>query len=157
NGQLIMAYAFLKVLNADGTIGEIAVDLNADAKATPGHRVVSSQNGVTEIESSRYPFCHFGDPKSANSTRSILPFLPFDQELNRFMLTVLNLKSDRATVMWGNEKKSFTKAQLEKGVNLAAEFPDNPFASAFQKVDGMVAAKQNYETVLIKNYHAALR
>ena len=157
NGQLIMAYAFLKALKVDGTIAEIAVDLNADAKATPGHTIVSAQNGVIEIESVRYPFCHFGDPKSAGSTRSILPFLPFDQDLNRFTLIVLNLKSDKATVMWGKEKKTFTKAQLEKGVNLAAEFPDNPFAAAFQNVDKMVAAKQTYETNLIKNYHAALR
>jgi lysophospholipase L1-like esterase len=157
NGQLIMAYAFLKALKVNGTVAEIAVDMNADAKASPGHTVASAKDGVIEIESSRYPFCHFGDSKSPNSTRSILPFLPFDQDLNRFMLTVVNLKAGKATVMWGKAKKEFTKEQLEKGVNLAAEFDETPFAAAFQKVDGIVGAKQNHETVLIKNYHVMLR
>ena len=44
NGQLIMAYAFLKALKVDGTVGEIAIDLGSDAKATPGHKIVSAKS-----------------------------------------------------------------------------------------------------------------
>ena len=45
NGQLVMAYAFLKALGFDGNIGTITVDLAADkAEATDGHKVVS-RNG----------------------------------------------------------------------------------------------------------------
>jgi hypothetical protein len=60
-------------------------------------------------------------------------------------------------VTWGQASKSFTRDELEKGVNLAAEFDDTPFAAAFQKVDALVGDKQNYETRLIKQYHVGLR
>jgi len=39
---------------------------------------------------------------------------------------------------------------LARGVNLAEEFPTNPFSEAFAKVDAAVAAKQAYETKQIK-------
>ena len=51
---------------------------------------------------------------------------------------------------WGDETKSFSAKQLDKGINLAVEFPRNPFTPAFDKVDDAVAAKQNYETTQIK-------
>jgi len=55
-------------------------------------------------------------------------------------------------VTWGKESKSFTKAELEAGVNLAANFFDNPFCDQFKKIDGMIAGKQNFETTMIKNW-----
>ncbi len=51
---------------------------------------------------------------------------------------------------WGSESKSFSQDQLRTGINLAEEFPSNPFCDAFAKVDRAVAAKQNYETRQIK-------
>jgi hypothetical protein len=39
---------------------------------------------------------------------------------------------------------------LAKGVNLADEFPSNPFGEAFAKVDSAVAVKQAFETKQIK-------
>ena len=51
---------------------------------------------------------------------------------------------------WGSESKTFTGYQLERGINLAAEFPCNPFCEAFAKVDAAVAVKQAYETKQIK-------
>ena len=63
NGQLVMAYAFLKALGCDGNIGTITVDLAAGkAEATDGHKVLSCADGAVEVESTRYPFCFFGDP-----------------------------------------------------------------------------------------------
>jgi hypothetical protein len=53
-------------------------------------------------------------------------------------------------VTWGTQSKHFTAEQLAKGVNLAAEFPVNPFCAPFGKVDAGVAAKQAYETKQIK-------
>jgi len=46
--------------------------------------------------------------------------------------------------------KSFSAEQLTKGINLAEEFPTNPFSDAFNKVDEAVAAKQAFETTEIK-------
>jgi lysophospholipase L1-like esterase len=151
NGHVVMAYAFLKGLGFDGQIGAIQVDLKGTATASDGHRVLSMENGRVEIESSRYPFCFLGDDKSPDSTRSIVPFVPFNEELNRLVLTVKNLEAASAKVTWGAAAKSFPREQLEKGINLAAEFLDNPFVEAFRKVDEAVARKQAYETPLIKD------
>jgi len=156
NGQLVMAYGFLKALGVSGDIGTFTVDMAGDATATDGHKVLSSKNGTVEIESRRYPFCFYGDGKSTNSTRSILPFFAFNEDLNRLVLVVKNLKGAKATVTWGKESKTFTREQLAKGVNLAAEFLDNPFSEAFAKVDGEIAKKQGYETFLIKDCNRAL-
>jgi hypothetical protein len=53
-------------------------------------------------------------------------------------------------VTWGDQQKSFTAGRLARGINLAEEFPINPFCEAFGKVDVAVAAKQAYETKEIK-------
>jgi lysophospholipase L1-like esterase len=112
---------------------------------------------VVELESTRYPFCFFGDDKSPDSTRGILPYVPFNAELNRLTLIVRNLAAPAATVTWGSASKRFTKEQLEAGVNLAAEFLDNPFCGPFRKLDEAVARKQEYETTLITGAITNLR
>lgn len=156
NGHLVMACAFLKALGADGRIGTITVDMKGSASVSDGHKLLSASGGKVEIESSRYPFCFFGDDRQPESTRSILPFVPFNQDLNRFTLIVRNLQADGAKVTWGQVSKTFTRGQVAKGVNLAEEFPDNPFCQAFRKVDEQVAAKQVYETYMIHNFYRTL-
>ncbi|NQT88227.1 SGNH/GDSL hydrolase family protein [bacterium] len=151
NGQLIMAYAFLKGLGCDGDIGTITVDLAGDkAQATDGHKVLSAKGGAVEIESTRYPFCFSGNPKDPNATSGIIEFCPFNEDLNRLTLVVKGAKGENVKVTWGKASKTFTAAQLGKGVNLAAEFLDNPFCAPFGKVHNAVRAQQNYETPLIK-------
>lgn len=150
NGHLLMAYAFLKAMGLDGNIGTITIDMKGAAQATDGHKVLSSGDGKAEIESTRYAFCFSGDEKSAGGTRSILPFVPFNQDLNRFVLIVKNLDGEKAKVTWGDESKTFSKAELEKGVNLTEHFFKNPFSAAFAKVESAVTAKQNFETPMIK-------
>ncbi len=156
NGQLLMAYAFLKGLGLDGRIGEVAVDFGGNGTATPtaGHEVVAvSRDGgkaMVELLSRRWPFCFDGDGKSSSSTRSILPFVPFNDELNRFTLKVGGLQAPHAKVTWGTESREFTKEQLVAGVNLAAEFAKTPFDDSFAKLQAAVAAKQAFETFMIK-------
>jgi hypothetical protein len=158
NGQLLMAYAFLQGLGVDGTIGEIAIDLNGSqgAATTPstGHAVVAASRAdgkaTVDVESSRWPFCFEGDGKSSGSTRSILPFVAFNQDLNRFTLKVTGLKTPKAKVTWGDESHDFTKEQLTAGINLPAEFSKTPFDESFAKLQGAVAAKQGFETFMIK-------
>ncbi len=81
---------------------------------------------------------------------SILPFLPFNEDLNRYTLVVKNLAGENAEVTWGAASKTFSKTQLGEGINLAAEFIDNPFSKPFQELDRMVAEKQAFETNMIK-------
>lgn len=150
NGHLAMAYAFLKAMGVDGEIGTITLDLKGAATATEGHKVLSSGGGKVELESARWPFCFSGDEKSAGGTRSITPYLPFNADLNRFVLVVKNLEAARATVTWGAAVKSFAREELEKGVNLAERFIENPFSEPFRKLEAQVGAKQNYETGVIK-------
>ena len=150
NGHLVMAYAFLKAMGLDGNIGTVTVDMAGRATATEGHRVVSADKGTVAIESARYPFCFFGGEKDPNGTRSILPFLPFNKDLNRFTLVVKNLTAPSADVTWGKTTKTFTKAELEAGVNLADAFIDNPFSEPFAQLDRVVSDKQNRETRTIK-------
>ena len=155
NGQLLMAYAFLKGLGVDGGIGTITVDATkGTATATAGHAIRGTRraaDGTTvDLESRRWPFCFEGDGTSSSSTRSILPFVPFNDDLNRYVLTVSHLESPRAKVTWGGESKEFARAQLEKGVNLAAEFGRTPFDEPFAALTAAVAEKQAYETMMIK-------
>jgi len=157
NGHLVMAYAFLKAMGVSGEIGRITIDMKGEATASEGHAVRASKPGEAEIESTRYPFCFFGDPKSSDGTRSILPYIPFNQDLNRLTLTVKNLAGDRIRVTWGEASKVFARADLEKGINLAAEFLDNPFCDAFRKVDEAIARKQSFETPMIKEVIARFR
>lgn len=152
NGHLVMAYAFLKALGCDGQIGTITVDLAAGkAEASGGHKVLSVNGGAVEVESSRYPFCFYGDPARTDSTRGVIGLLPFNQDLNRFALVVKGLKGDKAKVTWGNATKEFPAADLEKGINLAAEFLDNPFSEPFRKVEEKIAQQQGMEVQLVKN------
>jgi len=153
-GHLVMAYAFLKALGCDGAIGTITVDLGANqATGTPGQKVVSFENGTVSLESTRYPFCFQGDPgKPANTTASVLKFFPFNDDLNRYVLIVKDIKGTKAKITWGKESKEFAAADLEKGINLAAEFLENPFSEQFLKVDAAVQAQQALETTLVQQY-----
>ena len=150
NGHIVMAYAFLKAMGVDGHIGTIEIDMQGGTTVTAGHRVLSSAKGAVEVESTRYPFCFYGDDKSPASTRSIVPFVPFQQDLNRFALKVKNLDAKTARVRWGEHSKEFTRKQLEQGINLAAEFLQNPFSAPFRALDQAVAEKQSFETRMIK-------
>src|SRR6185295_12504178 len=81
----------------------------------------------------------------------MIKFIPFNQDLNRFTLIVKNAPADKCMVTWGKSPKEFSKEQLEKGINLAAEFIDNPFSKPFRKVDTAVREQQKYETGLVKS------
>lgn len=153
-GHTVMAYAFLRGLGLDGDIGTYTVDLKSgNATASKGHEIVSAKNGEVEIKSTRYPFCATNDVngvKSDKSIRSGMTLIPFNEELNRLTLKVKNASARNYKVTWGTESKTYSAAQLEKGVNLAADFELNPFLDAFGKVDAAVKAKQDYETKQIK-------
>jgi hypothetical protein len=151
-GQLVMAYAFLKALGLNGEIGIITLDLEAGtAMATTGHRVLSAANSRVELESVRYPFCAEGPLDQDSSIRSGMALVPFQSELNRFVLKLTNPRADRYRVTWGVQSRVYTAAALEAGVNLADDFVVNPFSQQFRRVDEAVARKQAYETRQIKD------
>jgi lysophospholipase L1-like esterase len=151
DGHLIMAYAFLKGLGVDGDLGTITVDMKGASTATGGHKVLGGTNGTANIESSRYPFCFFGGPQDPGGTACMLPFLPFAQDLDRFLLVVKGLTTAQAKVTWGETSKTFARADLEKGINLPVEFLSNPFGKAWANLDSAVAQQETWETFMIKS------
>ena len=140
-GHLVMTWVYLKALGYRGDVGTITLDLAKDqAEATEGHQVIAAKGGAVEVESARYPFCFLANPYNAKdftgpgSTRSVADLFPFNDDLNRLLLVVRGAKSKRLKVTWGGQSKEFDAAALERGVNLAAEFLDNPFCPQLAKI-----------------------
>ena len=155
NGHLVMAYAFLKALGCDGNIGTITVDYGAkQATATPGQEIVSYKDGTVDVKSTRYPFCFTGavDSKDPGTTAAVSTCLPFNDDLNRYILVVKGLTTAKAKITWGTTTKEFAAADLAKGINLASEFLANPFVVQFQKVDTAVKMQEAQENLLSQTF-----
>ena len=159
NGQLVMAYVFLKAMGCDGNIGTITVDLGAkQATGTPGQEIVSDNDGLVTVKSTRYPFCFTGAPDDKNpmNTTAVSTVFPFNDDLNRYLLVVKGITSAKAKVTWTNPAtnqtatKEFTAKELAKGINLAAEFTPNPFTQQFNAVNSAVRSQQDQETHIYK-------
>ena len=155
NGHLMITYEILKALTCSGNIASINVNMGANGAATAssGQTIVSYSNGAVVLDSAQYPFCYNYDPtqyQGASGLASILPYLPFSQDLNRFVLTVTNLGASSANVSWGSQTMTFTSAQLAAGVNLAAQFTQTPFDATFAEVEAEILSKQEFEDFEIK-------
>lgn len=151
NGHLMIAHEVLKALGCTGDIALITVDMTGGATASAGHTIRAAANGVVSLSSTRYPFCYDHDRSSAaDRLTTILPFLPFSQELNRFTLVVTNLGTASANVAWGGEMLTFTAKELAAGVNLTAAFAHPPFDNAFANLMRLIAAQQAKERDMIK-------
>jgi len=152
NGNLVMAYTVLKGLGCNGNIGTITVDMKSgQATATEGTKVISYANGQLALESTRYPFCFTGDPASPSSTTGMLEFIPFNQDLNRYILIVKNSPAASLKIQWGEISKIFTAEQLAAGINLAAEFLKNPFSLPFEKLQETIRKQHLIDTQLVGN------
>jgi lysophospholipase L1-like esterase len=157
NGHLVMAYAFLKALGVSGDVGTITLDLAGQkATATDGHKVLSCEGGTIQMESTRYPFCFSGDPASPDATTGVIQFFPFNDDLNRFRLVVTNPGAGRVRVTFGPASKEFAAADAARGINLAAEFLDNPFAQPFAAELKKIQAKQNVESLLDMGFYNSI-
>ncbi|OAM90599.1 SGNH/GDSL hydrolase family protein [Termitidicoccus mucosus] len=152
NGHLVITHTLLKALGCDGRIGTLTWDCAARrAEATPGHRVLSVTDGTLEIESTRHPFCFIAaPPNKPPASRTILDVLPFNEELNSLILVVKNAPAPRMRVSWGEWSRVYTAGELARGVNLAADFLDNPFCESFARLTAAVREKQDYETDAVK-------
>lgn len=150
NGHLAMACAFLRALRVDGDIGTLTVDYPGHrAVATAGHRVTGYTQGILRVESTRYPFCFTGTTDGFD-TLAMSAFLPFNEQLNRYRLVVQKAPA-RTRITWGGVGKEFSASQLAAGINLAAEFPSNPFSEPFAAATKVLQEQQVFETSGIKN------
>ncbi len=151
-GHIAMAYAFLRGMGFAGKeLARFELDLSGrKARVTPGHQVLGFDGRTLRVISRQYPFCTPKGNDPTNSARVGLKFTPFQEDLGRFVLAIRNAKAKSYRVTWGDASGVFSRERLAKGINLAAEFPDNPFSSAFARADELVGVKQNYETQEVK-------
>lgn len=151
-GHVMMATAFLEGLGLRGDVGQIDVDLaTGKANGRYGQRVMKSEGGVVSLRSFRIPFSFEpGDVTKDDTLAAGVALSDFQKKLNRLTLRVAGAKTGQVKVTWGEHARIFTAAQLAKGVNLAAEFPQNPTSPAFARIWKAVAEKQAYETKQIK-------
>jgi lysophospholipase L1-like esterase len=158
NGHLCIAHEVLRALGCDGAIATISMDMAGGAPtASSGHVVVSSSPGRVELDSARYPFCTgYDGSDAADRMAAILPWLPFNQDLNRFVLTVSGLQTAAADVTWGGETRRFSRAALAAGINLAAAFPHTPFDAAFAGLMERIGLRQQQERTMIKAAREAI-
>jgi len=153
-GHLVMAWVYLKALGYTGEIGNITVDFtNGTSSTTDGHTILSYANGKISIESIKYPFCFSGDPSkpSANDTASVASLFSFNEDLNRFNLIVKNAPA-KTKITWGGISKEFEAAVLDKGINLATEFIDNPFRKPFETILFNIEERNRCRNWLAKEY-----
>ena len=165
-GHAIMAYAFLRGLGITGDLAHFTVDLSANTMTvSAGHQLLAAKDGKYVIRSTRYAFCSGGpfglaanwyptagydNVTNNDNLRSGMTLVPFNQDLNRFLLTVNHATAEQYRVSWGDQSKTFTREQLSNGINLAAEFVLNPFSTRFALIDAAVSAKQDFESRQVK-------
>lgn len=154
SGHVMMATAYLKALGLDGDLGTVEIDLDAKGQVTAKNGQVASRRGVGEyaLRSERIP-CSFepGDVAKDGTLAAGLALSDFQARFNRLTLKVTGATSASVKVTWGDQAKVFAAADLARGINLAAEFPQGPTKPAFDKIWKAVGEKQAYETKQIKS------
>ncbi len=151
NGHVLMAYAFLKALAVDGDLARIELTMAGKATASAGHSVDKAGPGTVTITSTRYPYLLAGvGGKKPEDAASIASFVPFQDELSRFILVVPDCTWPTAKVTWGEASAEFTREQLAAGVNLST-LAKGPFEVPFAQVDKAAAELQGLETFLVKS------
>ena len=157
-----MAYAVLRAMGFDGDIGSITLDwTNGKVAADSAQTVKVVSKGRMDVESQRLPMCFFDDSAMSGGypsvpCRYVLQHCPFNQDLNRYSLQVRGLPNQPIRVTWGDRSLFFTREQLENGINLAAEFPENPFCPVMRTLDAAVWKKQVYERRLFEILNVAI-
>jgi lysophospholipase L1-like esterase len=151
-GHVMMASAYLKALGLDGDLGGVTIDLAAhSAKGAGGQRISPGPSEGLTLISDRIP-CVFetGDVSKDATIAAGLALADFHQRFNRLTLKVTGAVAAQVKVTWGDQSKVFERVALERGVNLAAEFPQGPLKPAFDKIWKAVGDKQAFETRQIK-------
>jgi hypothetical protein len=142
--SIVMAYAYLKAFGYSGDMGSITVDAATGGVGLTREQWFSRQDNTLTIESLLNPFYCFRFGRS-DANQSILRCFPFDDELNRYILTVKNLPTARVKITWGAEDHDFSSAELAAGINLPKEFARTPFSDMFDSFTSLAFALQQQE------------
>jgi hypothetical protein len=134
-------------------LGSIEVDLaHGAASAKDGQAVSRQADGSYRLRSERLPFTYdAGDVAKDSTLAAGIALSDFHARFNRLTLKATGAKAAQVKVTWGEQSKTFAAADLARGINLAAEFPQGPTKPAFDKIWKAVGDKQAYETKQIKS------
>ena len=123
-GQLAMAFAILKGLGAPLEVSSAVLDCQ-DLKVleTSGCSVTDFMRKEDHLEFTRLDE---GLPINFGPLGALqFWFIPIPEELNRYMLTVKNLKPGKYDIeVNGRSLGAFTKEDMEKGLNISSVTPD---------------------------------
>lgn len=135
-GHVIMATASPDVMGLDGDRGTIEAEFTPDGmNVTPrdGQRALRVRDGqvlpagLIWVVHDRIPFAvELGDVCSDSAMAAGAALTDFQTRFNRLTLRVTGLKGSVGHVTWGGKSKDFTASALASGINLTAEFPENP-------------------------------
>jgi hypothetical protein len=142
--SIVRAYAYLKAFGYSGDMGSITVDAATERVRLAGEQWYSRQDDTLTIESLLNPF-YYSRFDQSDTDHSILRCFPFDDELNRYTLTVKNLPTVTAKVTWGAENHDFPSAELAAGINLPKEFSRTPFSEMFDAFTRLAVARHQQE------------
>ncbi|HEY3416423.1 MAG TPA: GDSL-type esterase/lipase family protein [Armatimonadota bacterium] len=145
--KLTMAYAFLKAFGFTEDVGIIIVDYQAGtASGSPGQQIVAVKDGKVTIESTPHPFAYPGYPAGRPQPEPVLTCIPFNDEVNRYVLVVKNLPTAKTKVYWNNEWHNYSAKELSRGVNLSGVMA-GPFGGSTEQVNGAVYGQQEQERI----------
>jgi purine nucleosidase len=148
--NLAAASAYIKAFGYDGNLGVLTADFAAStADGGPDQKIVSFKDNTLMVQSTRIPFWFPGHGVGGSDPPPwpALKALPFEQDLNRYMLIVKNLPTTKTKIYWGDDNMDFSSADLAKGVNLEESIPGfgNPFGNASSGIDNGVGSQRNVE------------
>lgn len=137
--KLTVAQAFLKGLGCSGDIAQLTLDFKTGhADSTPGTKILSyaAPDYTLNVETTKRPLSFPCYPSGQPAPDPGLNVISFNNELNRFVLTVKNLPSPKAKVYWGGDvSHDYSADELAKGVNLQATM-FSPTAGSMQDLNG---------------------
>ena len=147
-GQAIIAFVFLKQLGMKGDMGTLVFDgLTENHTGTNGHTILASEENTLRIRSERLPFCPGAGPIDVSaSLRAGMEWVPFDDELNRFILRISSPVAPAYDITWGKTTRRYPAEALVAGINLAKDFQENPLVVHFGEIWNAIATKQAFET-----------
>src|SRR5262249_5281209 len=122
-GQLAIAYAILKGLGAPEVVSAATIDAKAASGRGEGCRITNVTASADRVEFDRLDE---GLPFNQGLFFNLrYRFVRLPDEMNRYTLTVKNLKPGKYTITAeGRALGSFAADQLEKGINIASATAD---------------------------------
>ena len=150
NDFVSIAYAFLKALGVDGSLGTFTASFTPDftldkVEASGGPTVVSTAGQIITGQSTHYSFCFPGHPTSDPLPEPFMSCLPLNTELNRLLLVVKDLPTPSAKIYWNDQSADFSAEDLAKGVPLPA-FLRAPWNGPCEELDREVGNQQEKES-----------